>query len=379
MAHSGAFTDMAILAHKIRLNPTPEQEDYFNQAAGVKRFVYNWGLEVWKKSHSESGTVFGVMAIKKQFNSIKEEQYPWVKNVAKDVAEGAFQDLGTALKNHFDYKKGKRKSWIGFPRFKSRRRSKQSFRLNNQNISVEENKVRIPRLGWVNMTESLRMSGKIMGAVVSKTADWWFISISVDTDLTLVDIPKSSVGVDLGVKTLAKLSDGSEFENQGLLRKVLRKLKRLNRELARRIKGSNRWYRTKRQLARLHYKIACKRKDFINKMTTKIASTYKLIGIEDLNVEGMVRNRRLALSISDASFGEILKQLVYKSVLFGSQVIKVDRFFASSKICSDCGFKNQELTLSDRTWTCPACNKVHDRDLNASINLESEALRLVTS
>ena len=292
-----------ILAHKIRLNPTSEQEAYFNQASGVKRFVYNWGLEVWKKAHSEPGSVFGVMTIKKEFNLIKEQQYPWIYNVAKDVAEGAFQDLGTALKNYFDFKKGKRKAWIGFPRFKSRKRSKQSFRLNNDKIQIEDNQVRIPKLGWVNMTESLRFSGKITGAVVSKASDWWFISISVEMNPTPVDGLKGSVGVDLGIKTLATLSDGSSFENQGLLRKELRKLKKLNRELSRRIKNSNRWYRTKRNLARLYYKIACRRRDVVNKMTTLIAKTYRIIGVEDLNAEGMKRNRKLALSISDASFG----------------------------------------------------------------------------
>lgn len=361
-----------ILAHKIRLNPTPEQEVWFNQASGIKRFAYNWGLDVWKKSHSEAGTVFGVMSIKKQFNQIKAEQFPWAKNVAKDVAEGAFQDLGTALKNYFDFKKGKRKAWIGFPRFKSRRRSKQSFRLNNQNIQIQDHRIRIPRLGWVNMTESLRFAGKIMGVVVSKTADWWFASISVETIPIPVDALIDSVGFDLGIKTLATLSDGSRFENQGLLRKELNRLKRLNRELSRRIKGSGRWYKTKKKLARFYYRISCIRKDVVNKMTTKIAQTYRLIGVEDLNVDGMKRNHKLALSISDASFGEIVRQLLYKAI----SVIKVNRFFPSSKLCSDCGYKNEELTLVDRTWTCNNCGETHDRDLNAAKNIEAEALRI---
>lgn len=369
-----------ILAHKIRLNPTPEQETYFNQASGIKRFVYNWGLAVWKNSHSEAGSVFGVMTIKKQFNEIKQEEFPWVYDVAKDVAEGAFQDLGTALKNYFDHKKGKRKSWIGFPKFKSRKRSKQSFRLNNDKIQLEDYQIRIPKLGWVNMTESLRFAGKVMGVVVSKTASWWFAAIHVEVTISdPVSFKQESVGVDLGLKTLAKLSDNEQFENQKLFRKELRKLKKLNRELSRKIKGSSRWYRVKKQLARFHYKVACKRKDLIHKMTTTIASKYRIIGIEDLNIEGMKRNRRLALSISDGSFGEIIRQLVYKSLLFGSQVIKVGRFFPSSKLCSDCGFRNPDLELSDRIWTCPNCNETHDRDLNAAINIEREAMRLVSS
>ena len=392
-----------ILAHKIRINPSPEQETYFNQASGIKRFVYNWGLDFWKSSQlnwiaplkkqlegyvgEKTVTITlprvtpkSINDIKKEFNSIKQYQYPWVYNVAKDVVEGAFQDLGTALKNYFDFKNSKRKSWIGFPKFKARKRSKQSFRLNNDKIKVVDNLLYVPRLGYVNMTETLRLSGKVMGVVISKTASWWFAAIYVEVTIPdPVSFKQESVGVDLGLKTLAKLSDNEQFENQKLFRKELRKLKKLNRELSRKIKGSSRWYRVKKQLARFHYKVACKRKDLIHKMTTTIASKYRIIGVEDLNAEGMKRNRRLSLSISDASFGEIIRQLVYKSLLFGSQVIKVGRFFPSSKLCSDCGFRNPDLELSDRIWTCPNCNETHDRDLNAAINIEREAMRLVSS
>jgi putative transposase len=178
------------------------------------------------------------------------------------------------------------------------------------------------------------------------------------------------------VKTLATLSDGRQFENQKLLRSDLNKLKRLNRTLARRQSGSQRWYKAKEKLARFYERIAHQRLDLIHKMTTEIARTYHLVGIEDLNVKGMGKNRRLALSIADAGLGEIIRQQTYKSAATGGLAIKVGRFFASSKTCSNCGHINHALTLSDRTWLCAGCGTWHDRDLNASRNIEAEAIRL---
>jgi len=191
-----------------------------------------------------------------------------------------------------------------------------------------------------------------------------------------VDFPQASVGIDLGGKSLGVLSAGPVYENQGPLRSELSKLKRLNRELARRQEGSHRWHRTKRQLARLHNKIKARRADALHKMTTEIARTYRLIGIEDLYVKGMVKNQRLALSISDAALGEARRQLKYKAEWFGGQTIKVGRFFASSKLCSECGHVNHALTWSDRQWACQDCGTVHDRDWNAAKNIEAEMLRL---
>jgi len=368
-----------IKAHKIRLNPTPEQETYLNKACGTARFVYNWALAKWKEHKAEDpDQAYGPMALKKEFNAVKAEQFPWVYDVTKCACEGAFFNLAAAFKNYYDGQKGQRNGeQVGFPKFKSKKRSKQSFYLANDQFDLDGHRIRIPKLGWVNMTEELRFDGQIMSATVSRDADWWYVSISVEMGSPEpVDFPQASVGIDLGVKSLGVLSDGTVYENQGPLRSELSKLKRLNRELARRQEGSNRWHRTKRKLARLHNKIKARRADALHKMTTEIARTYRLIGIEDLYVKGMVKNQRLALSISDAALGEARRQLKYKAEWFGGQTIKVGRFFASSKLCSECGHVNHALTWSDRQWACQDCGTVHDRDWNAAKNIEAEMLRL---
>jgi putative transposase len=366
-------------AHKICLNPTLEQEIYFRKAAGTKRFVYNWALDCWKQMKALGIEKYGMMAAKRDFNSIKRDHHPWVMDVAKDVAEGAFADLGAALKNYFDWKQGKRRGQkVGFPKFKSKKHKRQSFRLNNDKFRVDGYTIVIPKLGPVGMAEPLRFTGKIMGAVVSKVADWWFVSITVQIERPQPRrFPKKSTGVDVGIKTLATLSDGSEFENQKPLRRQIQKLRKLNRSVSRRKKGNKRWWRAKRKLARFHYRVDNQRADAHHKASHAIASTYTIIGVEDLHVKGLVKNRRLSLALSDVGLGEFLRQISYKSDAFGGTVIKVGRFYASSKICHACGHVNQQLVLANRTWTCGNCGTMHERDWNAARNIEREALRLI--
>jgi putative transposase len=368
-----------IRAHKIRLNPTPEQAVYFRKAAGTKRFVYNQALDLWKWGKAQGIPEFGVMEIKRQMNLFKLEQYPWMYEVAKDVFEGAFTDLAAALKNYFDWKNGKRQGEkVGFPKYKSRKNKKQSFRLNNDKFWINGHTIYIPRLGEVNMTEPLRFQGKIMGAVVSKVADWWYVSIQVEVEQPQAKtFEQQSTGVDVGVKTLATLSDGSAFENQKPLRSQINKLRKLSRSQCRRQKGSNRWWKAKSKVGRFHARIANKRLDMQHKASHEIASTYAFIGVEDLHVKGMVKNRRLSLAVSDVGLGEFIRQIQYKSKAFGGQVVRVGQFYASSKTCSDCGHTHQTLTLSDRKWACQGCGTIHDRDWNAAKNIEQEALRLV--
>ena len=369
-----------IKAHKIRLNPLPEQEHYFRKAAGTARFVYNWGLAEWQRHKAaHPGQEHGVMAIKKDFNALKGQQCPWVYEVAKDVAEGAFTNLSAALKNCFDSRNGKRAGTkVGFPRFKSKKDRRQSFHLNNDKFRVNDHSLYVPKLGWVNMAEALRFEGKIMGAVVSRGAGRWYISISVEMNQPVSFIfPRDSAGMDMGLKRLVVLSDGTQYENQVLLRSELTHLKRLSRRLSRRQQGSKHWWRAKDQVARFHERIANRRADHLHKLTTEIASTYAVLGMEDLNVAGMLRNHHLALSLADASFGEIRRQLQYKSDWFGGRLVVIDRFYPSSQLCSVCGVKNPGLRLEDREWTCQNCGMHHDRDANAARNIHAEALRLL--
>lgn len=362
-------------AHKIRLNPTPEQSRWLLQACGVARFCFNWGLAEWLRQY-EAGEKPSAYKLKKQFNAIRHEQFPWSYEVSKCAVDSGFLNLDRAFRNFFRRcENGAVKK--GYPNFKSKRRSRKSFRMDGGRIGLDGHWLKLEKLDEpINMAEMLRFDGEIKSVTISEDAGHWYAAVNVEVESPEHKHPQESVGVDLGIKTLAVLSDGVQYENQGLLRSELRKLKRLNRELSRRQEGSGRWNHTKQKLARFHKRIANRRLDYQHKVTTEIASTYRIIGVEDLNVAGMVRNHCLALSISDAGFGEIRRQLSYKSEWFGGILVEIDRFFPSSKLCRFCGCINSDLTLADRTWTCD-CGAVLDRDLNAALNIEGQALRIV--
>lgn len=359
--------------HKIRLNPTPEQAEYFRRAAGVARFVFNWGLAQWQAEYG-AGRQPTALKLKAAFNAVKGEQFPWVYDVTKTVVEGAFMSLGAAFHNYFLAQREGRS--VGYPQFKSKKRHTQSFYVSNDKFEVQDHMIRIPKLGWVNMTERLRFSGKIMRAVVSYRAGWWWVAITVDVPHTPPLHTGPAIGIDLGVKHLATCSTGQVFENQKHLKAGLRKIKQLHRAVSRKVKGSHNREKAIRRLAKAYFRVACRRRDMIHKMTTTLTQHASLIGLEDLNVTGMLKNHRLAQAISDASFGEIRRQLVYKAAWYGGAVQIVDRFYPSSKLCNGCGWRNAELTLSVRYWQCPQCQRLLDRDLNAAWNIRDEAIRL---
>lgn len=256
--------------------------------------------------------------------------------------------------------------------FKSKK-GKQSVTLDYERFKIDGHWLHISKLDTpINMAELVRFQGKIKWATISCDAGCWYVSFSVEFEQAdTVDPPQAAVGVDLGVKTLATLSDGTEFENQKLLRSELAHYNRLSR----RKEGSNRWRRAKLQLARFHQRVANRRLDVIHKMTTQIACTYALVVVEDLNVKGMSRNRKLALPIADAGMGKVLRQLAYKA----ARLVKVGRFYASSKTCSDCWYVNHDLKLSDRRWVCAGCGVLHERDWNAGKNILQEGLRLAAA
>jgi putative transposase len=367
-------------AHKIRLNPTPEQEQYFRKASGTARFVYNWGLAEVKRALDQERTPESVLALKARFNAIKRETFPWVYQVTKCAVEGAFRNLNAALTNFRASKRGERKGKrMGFPKFKSKRKGFGAFYLANDKFRVEAHDLIVPKLGRVNMTESLRFVGKILGATISYHAGWWWISIQVDVPHDPPTHAGQAVGVDVGVKDLAVDSDGQVFENQKHLYHAHRSVRRLQRQLSRRVKGSNNRRKAVLKLARAHYRVACLRADAHHKATTQIARKAALIGLEDLNVAGMLKNRHLARALSDASLSEFHRQLRYKAAWHGGQVVAVDRFFPSSRIHHGCGGYKADLALSDRVWTCPACGVQVERDLNAARNIRDEALKLSAS
>lgn len=256
------------------------------------------------------------------------------------------------------------------------------FTLTNDQFSIDGCRIRIPNLGWVRMRESLRFAGKIMSTTVSRVADRWFVSIAVDTqdDSHLPQAEnQGAVGVDLGVSALATLSTGETISGPKPHKALLSRLQRLSRSLSRKQKGSANRKKAKSKLAKLHARIAAIRSDALHQLTTNLTRRFYTIGIEDLNVRGMVKNRHLARSVADMGFFEFRRQLEYKAAMRGGQIVVADRFYPSSKTCSDCGHRLEALPLAVREWTCPACGTRHDRDMNAAINLKNMAVSSTVS
>jgi putative transposase len=368
---------MVIRAHLIRLNPTEEQQSYFRKACGTARFVYNWGLREVKRALDDGRTPASALDLKAHFNALKREQFPWVYQVTKCVVEGAFRNLGAALVNFHASKRGERKGKrVGFPKFKRKKCGSGSFYLANDKFSIEGHWISIPKLGQVNMSEPLRLAGKIMGATISQRAGWWWVSIQVELPREQPLHQGHAVGVDVGVKELVVDSDGERFENQKPLRAAISRLKRLRRCVSRRVKGSKNRGKARVKLARAHYRVACLRADAQHKATTMIARKAALIGLEDLNVAGMLKNRRLAQALSDASLSELHRQLRYKAAWYGGQVVTIGRYFPSSRLHNGCGGYKADLELAEREWICPVCGQKVERDLNAALNIRDQALAL---
>ncbi len=249
-------------------------------------------------------------------------------------------------------------------------------------MELGDHRIWIPKLGWVNLAENLRFKGKVTGARVTKTADWWFVSITVEIAETAEEKRKPAVGIDVGLNRLATLSTGEEVENQAFLKTALKKLRQANKRLHRRVKGSKNREKARQQVARLHYRIACLREDVLHKLTTRLAGCYGIIGIEDLNLKGLLKNRRVSRSFSDAALGKLVTLLTNKVEQRGGQVIKVGRFFPSSKTCHCCAWKWEDMEVSDRVFVCqnPTCAYYgfsQDRDHNAALNILQEALCLI--
>jgi IS605 OrfB family transposase len=363
-----------IRAHKIRLHPTAEQAHYFVHAAGTSRFVWNWALAEWNRQH-EAGEKPTALKLKKHFNQIRREHFPWTWDVTKNASDQPFLDLGKAFTAFFDGRARR-------PRFKSKKQSKPSFYLANDQFELGNHRIWIPKLGWVNLAENLRLVGKVLGAHIGKTADWWFVSIQVELPDAVPEHKPAAVGIDVGLNRLVTLSTGEKVENQAFLKTALKKLRQANKRLHRRTLGSKNREQVRRQVARLHYRISCLRQDVLHKLTTRLADSYEIIGVEDLHLKGLLKNRRLARSFSDASLGTLVRLLEAKVAHRGGLVIKVGRFFPSSKTCHSCGWVWENMTLKDRIFVCqnsacPYAQFAQDRDHNAGQNVLQEALRLI--
>ncbi|WP_142525984.1 RNA-guided endonuclease InsQ/TnpB family protein, partial [Methylacidimicrobium cyclopophantes] len=369
-----------LTAHKIALRPNNVQATDFAKAAGTARFAYNWALAEWKRQYEawkadKSLPKPAETALRRQWNAIKE--FPWMREVTKNAPQMAILQLGRAFDNFFAGR-------ARYPQFR-RKGVDDWFTLTNDPFRIETSRILIPKLGWVRMRERLRFDGKILSATVSRVADRWFVSITIDTGED-PHPPKAEnqgeAGVDLGAEVLATLWTGEKEEKipgPKPHKALLRRLRRESRRLSRKLKGSRNRQKAKRKLAKLHARIANIRADALHKLTTELTRRFHTIAIEDLNVRGMLKNHHLARSIADMSFFEFRRQLEYKAARRGVRIVVADRWFASSKSCSDCGNKLEALPLSVRKWRCPACGAIHDRDLNAAIHLRNLAVSSTVS
>jgi len=415
-------------AHRIRIHPTPEQIVYLTRACGTRRFVYNWGREQWEKQYqaykqeqatapeaARKLTPPHALALKKQFHAMREEAYPWTYDVTKCVVEGAFDDLGKAYRNFFAGR-------AEYPRYKKKGTSHESFYLSNDKFTVSSHWMSIPglgrfildqreikkgrgkllrKLGTVNLAEKFRFVEegnatvatkkrnrgkqvvcervKILGATVSCEASHWYVSIQVEITKPLSPPPVPVVGVDVGLKQAAVVSDGRVLENQKPLVLHLRKLGKLQRDLSRKQKTkdpatgrtvfSKKYEKQRVRVARKHQQIANIRRDAQHKFTTELARTAGVIGIEDLNIVGMMANHKVSRAVADAAMGQLLQFLKTKVAASGGNLFIASRWFPSTKRCSGCGHVKKRMPLKHRTYQCLVCKLVLDRDLNAALNL----------
>ena len=396
---------MISIAHKIELVPNNKQKTYFRKAFGVARLAYNWGLAEWKRRYKE-GEKCSFCLLNAKFNRIKSEQFPFVYEVTKYACQQSLKNLDIAYKNFFE---GLKNGKVAYPQFKRKKDNRGSFylaevKLSNTNTNskvfkkmihnenLKRQYLKVPNLGSVKMTQRIRFNGKINNAVISQEGDRYFASFSMmitedeykRTHPHVREIHKEeSVGIDVGIKSALVLSDGIAIENPRPLNQNLRKIKRLSRQLDKRShartkqerlsgkKKSNNYRKLSVKLSNAQRRAANIRRDFTQKVTTILTTHYGQIALEDLNVKGMVQNHRLAQAVSDVAFGELSRQIAYKSEYNGVTVKKADRFYPSSKTCSECGNVKHDLKLSDRTYRCDKCGAVMDRDYNASLNLLS--------
>lgn len=356
-------------SYKVELDPTNVQITKMKKNIGAARFAYNWGLNKKQEGYQQKGKSPSAIDLHRELNLLKKTEIPWAYECSKWTMQNALRDLDNAFNRFFsNCKKGIKKK--GFPKFKSKKNDKQSFRLDTP-INLYKNHIQLPKIGRVELKETdyIPKDSKITQATVSRKAGKWFVSVL--TEVEHEHLPKNNkvIGVDLGIKTLATCSDGTTFENPKALNNNLNNLKYQQRKLSKKIKGSKNYEKQKLKVQKIHYRISNIRKDNLHKATSKIISDNQVIILEDLKVSNMMKNHKLARANSDVGYYEFRRQIEYKAKWSGREVKFVNTFFPSTKLCSCCGHK-REISIDERTYKCDNCGLKMDRDLNAAKNLE---------
>ena len=361
-------------AYKYRIYPNKEQQILIAKTFGCCRFVYNYYLNKRIQTYKENKTSFNYYDCANNLKDLKKE-FEWLREVDAISLQSSLKNLDNAYQNFF-------KEYGGFPKFKSKKNHKKSYKTSctNNNIEFESNHIKLPKLGWVKTKDKQIPQGRILNATISQEPSGKYYCSICCTDVEIQPLPQTNnqVGIDLGIKDFAITSDGVKYNNPKYLQQSLDKLAKLQRELSRKTRGGSNWNKARIKVARLQEKIKHQRQDYLQKLSTELIRENDIICIEDLQVKNMVQNHKLARSISDVSWSEFTRQFQYKADWYGRQIIKVDKYFASSQTCSYCGNKFPiTKDLGVRSWICPNCNSVLDRDINAAINILNEGLKQI--
>ena len=348
------------LTHKILLKPTKNQESFLNGCCGTNRFSWNWILDKFKNNQKDQK--FSLNELKKNFNKIKGLDNPWIYDYPKDCNQNAFRDFQTTL-TRLKNKTSK------FPKFKSKHDTNQGFYISNDKFRLKNGNLELSKTHHIKLSEDLRFDGKINGLRVVKENNKWYGCFSIDGDFKRDRFSNTEIGLDLGLKTFCVDSNNNQYNYPLKLKKIDKRIRRKQRQVSKSIKGSNNRNKKKLKLNKSYENLKNIRKDFLHKLSTKICSENQTIKMEDLNVKGMLKNHNLARSIQNSCWSLFRQMIDYKSKLYNNDLIIVDRFFASTKTCSNCGTK-KDMKLSDRIYTCE-CGNVMDRDLNAALNIKN--------